>query len=1051
MSSRFFGGPDSDTSSEESSEEESEEEEQQQVRAGLRGWLGTGWTGRGHRLDGPRAPPGGVGRRQWGLLGWRRQQLLAGSDLRPSGCLQVTAPAGATAKVGAFMKGGDDSDSDEDKKRVVRSHRDKKWDQMTEAVASMKNHIKIHDWLAVTDDFDKLNKLLQKAKAITDKEGIPKFYFQALLHLDTANGKALEDKDAKKKMSPSNAKALNSMKQKLRKITATYKDQLDAAKAAGDADEEPEAEAESESEPESSSEDEAPSGAAAFLKKPAAAAGKASAFMKEAPAAPKEKAKPAKPVKEAAAPLPPQPQPTKPQGPKPIAQYNEADIDKRLDLILQSRGRKGTDRKETISILTQLADVTKRPSKLVELLSHVITFQFDLHMSMLAAMPVPVWKAVFDVFARILKTLVDNPDLKIEVMEGSTVVDTVQMTIAEQGDADDEFLDSGVTQMTSNVLSYLERLDDEFYKSLQLQDPHRPEYVARLKDEVPLVNLMQDTLAYIDSKEPTAETMADAARVSSRIVEHIYYREQSLFDTATENAAKRKVQLHEEMTKRVAEANAAEVKAAEEAERLAEEEEEAKAAKEEKEDEDDDDDDDVASRPETELRKAANAATAAAAAATAEYNAFMVPRAMDLRSEMDALARRIYAHGSDRARTRTLLCQVYQHSLHGRYAKARDMLLMSHLGDVVNGMDISTQILYNRALVRMGLCAFTDELVVEAHAALMELAAGARIKELLAQAVSSQRFGERNPEQERLERRRLVPYHMHINLELVEAVHLFCAMLLELPNLAHNAFDPKRRSQVVSKTFRRLLDQHERQVFNGPPENTRDFVMGAAQLLLDGQWEMAADSVCGMAVWDLLPNAAATRAFIRTKMQSEGLRAYLISSYPHYDSLSLPEIAGRFGLGDKQAHALISKMMLDGTVHACWDQPTATVVVQRTEPTKLQFLALQFADKCSQLVESNERILDSRTGSYGYKYEQRDSDRTRRPWVERSDRGGHYGGGYNRPWQDRRGGDAPHEYKPWQDRRDGGGRGGAAGGGGGRGWGGRSDRQQLENYKGRRF
>ncbi len=38
---------------------------------------------------------------------------------------------------------------------------------------------------------------------------------------------------------------------------------------------------------------------------------------------------------------------------------------------------------------------------------------------------------------------------------------------------------------------------------------------------------------------------------------------------------------------------------------------------------------------------------------------------------------------------------------------------------------------------------------------------------------------------------------------------------------AHNAFDPKRRSAVVSKTFRRYLDQFERQVFNGPPENTR--------------------------------------------------------------------------------------------------------------------------------------------------------------------------------------------------------------------------------------
>ena len=46
------------------------------------------------------------------------------------------------------MKGDDDADSDEDSKRVVRSHKDKKWDQMTTEISNMKNHIKINDWCA---------------------------------------------------------------------------------------------------------------------------------------------------------------------------------------------------------------------------------------------------------------------------------------------------------------------------------------------------------------------------------------------------------------------------------------------------------------------------------------------------------------------------------------------------------------------------------------------------------------------------------------------------------------------------------------------------------------------------------------------------------------------------------------------------------------------------------------------------------------------------------------------------------------------------------------
>ncbi|EOD08410.1 hypothetical protein EMIHUDRAFT_465598 [Emiliania huxleyi CCMP1516] len=595
--------------------------------------------------------------------------------------LLVAAPP-PSAKASAFMKGGDDSDSDGDKKRVVRSHRDKRWDQMQEAVASMKNHIKINDWIAVTEDYDKLNKLLQKAKPIVEREGTPTFYFLALAHLEEANARALEDKDAKKKMSPSNAKALNSLKQKLRKVIAQHKAQIDAAKASGGgggggASEEEE---EEESESESESEDEAPAGKSMFLKKPApAAGGKAAAFMKDAPA-PAAKAKKggkaakaeAKPAKAAA--------PPKPQGPKPIKDYNEADIDKRLDQILQQRGRKATDRKETISVLSQLADVTKRPSKLVELLGHVIAFQFDLHMSMLAAMPTPVWKAIFDVFRRILQTLVDNPDLKIEVLEGSTVVDTTQMTTAEAGDDDDEFIDSGVTQMTSNVLSYLERLDDEFYKSLQLQDPHQPAYVARLKDEVPLVNLMQDTLAYYDSKQDrSAENLADSARVSQRIVEHIYYREQALFDTAAENASKRKALTPDEISRdcprlqstflsceqalllderdalRKAAAEAEAVAAEEEA-RLAEEAAAEKAAKEaakvEASDDDDDEEGEEDEAPEpvvTENRKAADAAAAAAAAADREYDSFSVPRPMDLAAEMATLSKRVYERGVERS------------------------------------------------------------------------------------------------------------------------------------------------------------------------------------------------------------------------------------------------------------------------------------------------------------------------------------------------------------------------------------------------------------------
>ena len=59
---------------------------------------------------------------------------------------------------------------------------------------------------------------------------------------------------------------------------------------------------------------------------------------------------------------------------------------------------------------------------------------------------------------------------------------------------------------------------------------------------------------------------------------------------------------------------------------------------------------------------------------------------------------------------------------------------------------------------------------------------------------------------------------------------------------------------------------------------------------------------------------------------------------------------------------------------ACWrnrekkaslDQPTQTVVMHRTEPTPLQNMALQLAEKLGGLVENNERVFDLKQGVYG--------------------------------------------------------------------------------------
>ena len=140
---------------------------------------------------------------------------------------------------------------------------------------------------------------------------------------------------------------------------------------------------------------------------------------------------------------------------------------------------------------------------------------------------------------------------------------------------------------------------------------------------------------------------------------------------------------------------------------------------------------------------------------------------------------------------------------------------------------MSLQIMFNRMMVTLGMCAFRLGRIHDAHQCLGDICSG-RVRELLAQGVSSSRFNDKSAEQEKAEKRRQVPYHQHINMDLLEACHLISAMLLEVPNMAAasgRGEDSHRRQRIISRTFRKFRDQYDHQVFTGPPEQTRDYVM----------------------------------------------------------------------------------------------------------------------------------------------------------------------------------------------------------------------------------
>jgi len=551
--------------------------------------------------------------------------------------------------------------------------------------------------------------------------------------------------------------------------------------------------------------------------------------------------------------------------------FSAETIFKDLQAAQEARGKKNTNRAQQIRDLEGMLQAAATPYQQIRVLLSLISSRFDYIPASATHMPIELWLSAQKEVDQLISIVIADRSYLIQ-----EVTDDYDEWV-ERKPADEK---DGVVRIRGSVISFVDRLDDEFIKSLQHIDPHGTEYVERLRDEKGLYC----TICRAHALYETTKQAEPLNRVIMRRLEHIYYKP--------------------------------------------------------------------------------DAVIAALEAAVAELS--ITPQ-IGLASQdgtsnlIRALCIHLYKSDNTILRTRAMLSHIYHHAYHNDFHTARDMLLMSHLQETIHSADVPTQILYNRTVVQLGLCAFRCGLIKEAQSTLQDLFTTQRVKELLAQGVHQQKFQVLTSEQERTERQRQLPFHMHINTELLEAAFLVSSMLVEIPLLASLDSEEQKR-KAISKPFRRLLDFADRQVFTGPPETTRDHIMQASKALQDGDWEHCRDLVQSIKIWSLMPEAASVKDKLAKRIQEEGLRTYLYTYSTHYTSLSLSLLSRTFSLPVRSVASIASKMIWGEELSASLDQSAGVVVFHRTELSHTQQLALTLAEKVNSLVEQNEKALDAKLG-----------------------------------------------------------------------------------------
>jgi len=159
--------------------------------------------------------------------------------------------------------------------------------------------------------------------------------------------------------------------------------------------------------------------------------------------------------------------------------------------------------------LERLIDVAVTPYQRIRVLLALVSSRFDYNASIASYMPIEMWLSAQREIDTLIGILIEHGGYSVQEITDD-YDDLLERTPDDEKD--------GVVRVRGSIISFVDRLDDEFIRSLQNLDPHGTEYMDRLKDEKSLYC----TICHAEVLYEKKQLPEPLARVVTRRLEHIY-------------------------------------------------------------------------------------------------------------------------------------------------------------------------------------------------------------------------------------------------------------------------------------------------------------------------------------------------------------------------------------------------------------------------------------------------------------------------------------------------------------------------------------------------